>query len=480
MTSSCHAAVDLGASSGRVVVGEVGPDVLRLTEAHRFVNRPVRLPSGLHWDVLGLYAEALEGLAIARRAHDRLDSVGVDSWAVDYGLLDEREALLGNPFHYRDGRTDDVPAQVHAQTSHAELYAVNGLQLLPFNTCYQLIAAQGTAHLRSARTLLLIPDLINLWLAGNVGAEATNASTTGLLDARSRQWSDSLCAALGIERSLLPSLHQPGAVLGPLLPHVREQTGIAESTLLTAVGSHDTASAVVGVPMAAEGAAYISLGTWGLVGLELEQPVLTEQSRSANFTNELGVDGRVRYLRNVMGLWLLQESLRTWAARGEPADLQALLAAASALPAGGPRVDVDDLRFLPPGDMPARVRQACGDAGDEQPEGAVAVVRCILDSLALALARAVGDAARLAGREVKVVHVVGGGAQNPLLCQLTADACGLPVVAGPVEATAIGNVLVQARSVGTLTGDVDSLRALVRRTQDVQTFVPRTRAVSAR
>jgi rhamnulokinase len=231
--------------------------------------------------------------------------------------------------------------------------------------------------------------------------------------------------------------------------------------------------------MEPERAAYISLGTWGLVGLELEQPVLTEESRAANFTNELGVDGRIRYLRNVMGLWLLQESLRTWAATGAPGDLPTLLQAAADLPPGGPVVDVDDPRFLPPGDMPSRIRELVREGGAAAPEGPVAVVRCIVDSLAGALARAVRDAARLAGREVEVVHVVGGGAQNALLCQLTADACGLPVVAGPVEATAIGNVLVQARAVGTLPGDVDRLRALVRQTQVVRSFAPRLRTAGA-
>jgi rhamnulokinase len=475
VTRTRHAAVDLGASSGRVVVGEVGPDRLDLTESHRFANGPVRLTSGLHWDVLGLFANAIEGLALAQRAHGRLDSVGVDSWAVDYGLLDASGALLGNPFHYRDARTDGVPDQVHARVSHAELYAVNGLQLLPFNTCYQLAAAQGTPQLEAARTLLLVPDLLDHWLAGVVGAEATNASTTGLLDARTRQWSDELCGRIGVDRGLLPPLHQPGDVLGPLLPHVREATGVDSSAVLVAVGSHDTASAVVGVPMEPERAAYISLGTWGLVGLELEQPVLTEQSRAANFTNELGVDGRIRYLRNVMGLWLLQESLRTWAAAGTPADLPGLLAAAAELPAGGPAVDVDDPRFLPPGDMPSRLRELVRETGGTPPGSPVEVVRCIVDSLAAALARTVRDAVRLAAREVEVVHVVGGGAQNALLCQLTADACGLPVLAGPVEATAIGNLLVQARAVGTLPGDVDRLRALVRDTQVLRRFEPRPR-----
>jgi len=379
--------------------------------------------------------------------------------------------MLGNPFHYRDSRTDGVSDQVHARMSHSDLYALNGLQLLPFNTCYQLAAAAGSEQLQLARTLLLIPDLLNHWLTGAVGAERTNASTTGLLDVQTHEWSTALCDVVGLQRALLPALHHAGDAVGGLLPHVLQATGLAPSTGVTAVGSHDTASAVVGVPMAPERAAYISLGTWGLVGLELEKPVLTEESRAANFTNELGVDGRVRYLRNVMGLWLIQESLRTWSAGAE--ELPALLAAAAALPAGGPVFDVDDARFLPPGDMPARIADAVRESDHEPPRGRAAAVRCIVDSLALALAAAVQDATRLAHQEVDVVHVVGGGANNDLLCQLTADACGLPVVAGPVEATAIGNVLVQARTSGTLVGDVDALRDLVRRTQPLQRFEPR-------
>lgn len=478
MTRSVHAAVDLGASSGRVVVGQVTPTSLELHQAHRFPNRPVRLPDGLHWDVLGLFADVLEGLAAGRRGVGSPDSIAIDSWAVDYGLIAADGSLLGDPFHYRDSRTDGVVDRVHERMPHADLYPLNGLQFLTFNTCYQLAAAAGSAQLLGARTLLLIPDLLNLWLTGAVGAERTNASTTGLLDVQTREWSQVLCDVVGVPLGLLPALHNAGDVIGPLLSHVAESTGLAPSTLVTAVGSHDTASAVVGVPMAPERAAYISLGTWGLVGLELEKPVLTEQSRAANFTNELGVDGRVRYLRNVMGLWLLQASLRTWTAGTD--ELPALLAAAAALPAGGPVFNVDDARFMPPGDMPARIANALRESDIEPPRERAAMVRCIVDSLALALASAVQDATRLAHQPVDVVHVVGGGAQNDLLCQLTADACGVPVVAGPVEATALGNVLVQARTHGTLTGDVDALRDLVRRTQVLRRFEPRPAAVGGR
>lgn len=455
---SLHAAVDLGASSGRVVVADVARDRLVLDEVRRFANRPVRLPTGLHWDVLGLFGNALDGLARS----GPVATIGVDSWAVDYGLLDPAGALLGNPHHYRDERTAAVIEELHGRLPPKALYGINGLQFLPFNTLYQLAADE----LSGAKTLLMVPDLIGYWLTGAMGSEVTNASTTGLLDVRTQQWSTAVLDAVGALPSLLPSLRQPGEVLGPLLPAVRKETGL--DAVVVAVGSHDTASAVVGVPMCGDRAAYISLGTWGLVGVELDAPVLTEASREANFTNELGVDGRVRYLRNVMGLWLLQESMRVW----DRDDVASLLSAAAELP-HGPVFDVDDPRLLPPGDMPSRIRVLVQESGGQPPCEPVQVVRAIVDSLAVALARTVHDAARLSGREVDVVHVVGGGAQNTLLCQLVADASGLPVIAGPVEATAIGNVLVQARAYGTLSGDLDVLRALVRDTQCLTRFEPR-------
>jgi rhamnulokinase len=459
-----HAAIDLGASSGRVVVAEIGPGRLDLTEVTRFPNGPVRLNDGLHWDVLGLYRSALYGLAQAGALH----TIGIDSWAVDYGLLDATGALLGNPHHYRDNRTDAVIGKVHGRLPFADLYALNGLQFLPFSTIYQLAAAHGTPQLDAAQLMLLVPDLLGFWLTGTIGAEATNASTTGLLDVRTHQWSQPVLDAIALRPSLLPRLRHPGEVLGPLLPSVREETGMTSSTQVVAVGSHDTASAVVGVPMEGDRAAYISLGTWGLVGVELDAPILTGASRDANFTNELGVDGRVRYLRNVMGLWLLQESMRAWGG----GDLPGLLAAAATLPTVAV-VAVDDPRLLPPGDMPTRIRTLAQESGQQPPVEPVEVVRCILDSLAAALARTVHDASRLSGRSLDVVHVVGGGAQNALLCQLLADLVELPVIAGPVEATALGNVLVQARSYGTIAGDLEELRLLIRETHRLTRYEPR-------
>jgi rhamnulokinase len=473
------AAVDLGASSGRVMAARVGPGTLELHEVHRFPNRPVRTAGTLHWDVLALYAGILDGLRAAGRDLGRLDGVGIDSWAVDYGLLDADGALLGNPVHYRDARHETAVPAVHAAVPPEELYRVSGLQHLPFNTVFQLAAARDTAQLAAARTLLLVPDLLAYWLTGAVGAEVTNASTTGLLDATSREWARPLIDGLGLPRELFPPLRQPGDRLGELRPDVLTETGLAGPVPVTAVGSHDTASAVVGVPASDERFAYISCGTWSLVGVELDKPVLTEDSRTAGFTNELGVDGTVRYLRNVMGLWLLQESQRTWAAAGLTADLPDLLAAAARVPAFTTLVDPDDARFLPPGDMPARIAAYCTETGQTPPQTQAETVRCILDSLALAYRRSVRRAADLSGRPVESVHLVGGGARNTLLCQLTADACGLPVLAGPVEAAAIGNALVQARAGGVLSGGLPELRALIRSTSDVRLYLPSAGAETA-
>jgi sugar (pentulose or hexulose) kinase len=442
------AAVDLGAASGRVIVGEVSADTVVLRECHRFANRPVRVAGTLHWDILGLYREVLDGLAKA----GPVDGIGIDSWAVDYGLLDADGALLGNPVHYRDERTAHARENLE-RLGAQELYARTGLQFLPFNTIHQLAAER---RLTAAHRLLMIPDLLAYWLTGQEGAEVTNASTTQLLDVRTRTWAPELIEKIGADPALFPELREPGTVIGPT----------DDGTPVIAVGSHDTASAVVGVPAANERFAYISCGTWSLVGVELDRPVLTEASRKANFTNELGVDGTVRYLRNVMGLWLLQECVREWGA-----DTAELLAEAAKRPKGAV-IDPDEPVFLPPGDMPARIVDACRRTDQPVPEDRPAVVRCIVDSLADAHRRTIVEARELSGREVDVVHVVGGGARNSLLCQLTADACGLPVLAGPVEATALGNVLVQARPLGAVRGDLAQLRSLIRVSQPVTRYEP--------
>ncbi|ABS02873.1 rhamnulokinase [Kineococcus radiotolerans] len=468
---SVHIAVDLGASSGRVMAGAAAPGRLELTELHRFPNGPVPLAGGLVTDAVGLWQQVLHGLRAVARAHGDAATVAVDTWAVDYGLLAADGTLLGTPRHYRDPRTGGVAERVLARVPGPDLYARNGLQHLPFTTIYQLLAEADGPLLAAASDVLLLPDLFGFWLSGVRGAEATNASTTGLADVATGRWAPDLAELAGLPAGVLPPVHDPGAVLGGLRPDVLATTGLGASTRLVAVGSHDTASAVVAVPAEDEAFAYVACGTWGLVGVELERPVLSAESFAANFTNERGVDDRIRYLRNVMGLWVLQQCVAEWSADA-PVDLADLLAAAAALGPGGPRVDIDDPRFLAPGPMAGRVRRAVAESGGRPPAGPAEVARCVLDSLADAFARTVADAVRLSGHPVRVVHLVGGGARNRLLCQLTANACGLPVVAGPVEATALGNVLVQARAAGDLSGSLEGLRDLVRRTSDLTTHQP--------
>jgi rhamnulokinase len=483
-------AVDLGATSGRVMLavldGAPGAERIDLTEVGRFTNGPVEVPvtdgTALHWDLLHLWRGTLDGLraagTLARERKVEIAAIGIDSWAVDYGLVAADGSLLGNPRHHRDPRLAGVAGDVLGRLGAAEHYAVNGLQTLPFNTEFQLVAGRHDAAWPVASSVRLVPDLLASWLTGEVVAEVTNASTTGLVDAASRQWSapviDALETAypeLGDLRARLGDLVEPGTVVGKLLGAVQEATGLG-AVPVVAVGSHDTASAVVGVPAESERFAYVSSGTWSLVGVELDAPVLTESSRRANVTNELGVDGTVRYLKNVMGLWVLSETLRTWREAGtEVALADALQAAADAEP-GRTVVDVDAPEFLPPGDMPARIAAAAAASGQPVPDGVGEVVRCILDSLADAYRRVLAEVTRLSGREVDVLHVVGGGSQNALLCRLTAQATGLPVVAGPVEGAALGNVVVQARAVGALSGDLTALRAVVRRSVELERYEP--------
>lgn len=458
------AAVDLGATSGRVMHARVGANTLELTEAARFPNTPVRLWEGsrsaLHWDLTGLFSHVLEGLGSVARAEPGLASVGVDAWAVDYGLLRDGR-LLGEPYHYRDERTADGVSLVHARVSPEELYRAGGLQFLPFNSLYQLALDQETGASETADGFLLIADLVTYWLSGQAIAERTNASTTGLL-AADGSWNDVLIARLGLRRSLFAPLVDPGTTIGSLLPSL-DLPFAGPGPVVTAVGSHDTASAVVAVPMDASRAAYISCGTWGLVGVEVPRRIVSDDALAANFTNEGGVDGRVRYLHNVMGLWLLSESIRAWQRRGLPVSLESLLAEAAELPRPPELFDPDDPTFLAPGDLPSRIGAWFAERGLRAPASPAGMVRVIIESLAEAFAGSVRTAAELSGVPVEHVHIVGGGARNALLCQATADRSGLPVLAGPVEATALGNVLVQARSAGLVAGDLETLRALVAR-----------------
>ncbi|MFJ4224060.1 rhamnulokinase family protein [Microbacterium sp. NPDC089695] len=465
MTLRAVAAVDLGATSGRVMIGRVGEGRLDLELVSRFPNGPVEREDGLHWDFDALYEHVVDGLAEAVRREPGIESIGIDSWAVDYGLVRDG-ILLADPFHYRDTRTGRGVDEVHGIVPFAELYRRTGLQFLPFNTLYQYRVDPGLAE---ADTALLIPDLIACLLTGVMVAERTNASTTGLLGVASGAWDADLAERLDIPTAVLPALVDPGTVIGMLRPELAARVG-AEIPVV-AVGSHDTASAVVAVPLSAPTSAYISCGTWGLVGVELTEPVLTDAAREANFTHELGVDGRFRFLHNVTGLWLLSETVRAWEAEdGAAISLPELLAESAAVDVEVPLFDANDASLSAPGDMPRRIAALLGDTA---PTSRPAFARSIVESIAAAFAAAVRTASELTGRPIDSIHLVGGGSLNRLLCQATADRTGLPVLAGPVEATALGNVLVQARALGATPVALEDLRALVATTHAPVRYDPR-------
>lgn len=473
MTARVFGAVDLGASMGRVMAGVVKDGAVTLRTVHRFSHEAVAQDGALRWRFTDLYHQILTGLRELGRQHPDVESIGIDTWGVDYGLLDGAGTLLAEPVSYRDLRAGPALDRVHRLVGGAApLFAVNGIQPAPINTIYQLEADRSSPQWTRAEHAMLLPDLLVYWLTGQVGTELTNASTTGLLDSRTGRWSPVALDAIGLGSNFLPPLRQAGNVVGPLLPTILERTGLPHRTVVTTVGSHDTASAVVALPAESRSFGFVSSGTWSVVGLELDHPVVTEDARLAGMSNERGVDDRVLFLRNLSGLWLLQESLRSWSGGGTAYELDALLAAAQALPADGPVIDVDDAELLAPGNMPARINAAVVAGGHRPLEDAPAVTRCVLDSLATAYARALHSAASLAGTRLATIHVVGGGSRNALLCQLTADLSGRPVTAGPVEATALGNVLIQARTHGAATGTLEELRARLAESQPVRLFRP--------
>ena len=464
-------AVDLGAESGRAVVGTFDGGRLALQDVHRFANVPVTLAGTLHWDFLRLFGDVTAGLRRAA-AGGPVASVGVDTWGVDFGLLDDRGRLLGNPVHHRDARTAGMPDLAFATVPREEIYRATGIQFMPINTLFQLLsmARAGDPQLRQADRLLMMGDLFAHFLCGSSVAEYTNASTSQCLDPFARDWARPLLERLGIPTGFFPEIVQPGTVLGPLRPDVAADTGLADARVV-APGSHDTASAVVGAPLAGPTTAFLSSGTWSLIGLEVAAPVVSDVTLAANLTNEGGVAGTIRLLRNVMGLWLVQESRRALWPAGDAPSYEELAALAEAAPAFTAFIDPDDERFLRPGDLPARVRASCAETGQPVPQDAGTLVRVILESLALRYAVAVDELAGASGHPVEAIHVVGGGSNHGLLCRLTAGATGVPVRAGPVEATAIGNLAVQAIASGEL-ADIQQARELVARSFPITSYEP--------
>jgi rhamnulokinase len=451
------AAVDLGASSGRVFRGTLADDRIALDEITRFANRPVALPDGLHWDLTGLFTAMVDGI----REAGAPGGVGIDTWGVDYGLLDGDGRLLGLPFHYRDDRTEGMVQRAESRVPPEELYAVTGIQTMPINTVYQLLAEAGSAALAGAARLLLLPDLLAYWLSGQAAGEITAASTTGLLDARSGTWAHELIDRLGLPTDLFGELVEPGADLGPALAQ-HDLDGLP----VRAVAGHDTASAFVGAPVVGDGAAILATGTWCLLGLELEAPVLTEGAREANLTNERGIDGGTRLLKNVMGLWLEQECARTWGA-----DFPELHREADRVDGAPPLFDPDDEVFLTPGDAPARIAEVCRAAGQRAPDSRGETIRSIHLSLACRYRAVLERLEQVAGTTIERIHVIGGGTRNAAMCRLTADLCDREVLAGPVEATALGNVLVQARAAGALHSR-DDMRAVAAASAAPATYEP--------
>jgi rhamnulokinase len=467
-------AIDLGASNGRVLLGRWDGGRFELHELHRFANGPVNVLGSLHWNVLQLWSEIKTGLArYAQQWSEPLAGIGLDTWGVDYALLDRAGRLLGNPYHYRDARTDGMVERAFELVGRDAIFNATGIQFMQLNTLYQLLsmAERRDPQLAAAERLLMLPDLFHYWLTGRQVAEYTIASTSQMLDARSRTWSGELLASLGIPVAILPPVTMSGTVLGELRPEVAAEAGLRHAPPVIAVGSHDTASAVAAVPGLDGRSAYISSGTWSLVGVETPQPVIDQRALALNFTNEGGVSGNIRLLKNVTGLWLLQESRRQWQRAGHDYSWGELMALAAAAPPFDSLIDPDAREFASPGDMPAAIRAYCRRTGQPEPADVGAVVRCCLESLALKARWVIEALETLLGHPLETIRIVGGGSQNALLAQWTADACQRPVVAGPVEATALGNLMVQAIAAGHL-ADVAAGREAVAASVELHAFEP--------
>lgn len=476
-----YLAFDLGAESGRAVLATLREGRFELEVIHRFRTEGLTMLGTRQWDLARIYEEMIAGLTKCVRLHGpKLDGIGVDTWGVDFGLVAEDGSVLGNPVAYRDKRTEGMMEAAFARVPRAEVYARTGIQFLVFNTAYQLLSlVEGQSPLlRVADKMLMMGDLFGYLLSGRQACEYTNASTTQLLNPHTRQWDDDLIARLGIPRGLLLDPVAPGTVLGPILPEIAAQTGVDPATPIIAPATHDTGSAVAAVPVTTPGEdwAYLSSGTWSLLGAELTAPCVNDASLAQDFTNEGGVEGTIRFLKNIFGLWLVQECRRSWErADGAALDYASLTEEAAAAPAFRARMNLEDPRLLAPEDMPRLVQALCREAGGEAPETRGAIVRCCLENLALKYRQTLRAMDTVLGRSTARLHIIGGGTQNRLLCQMTADACGIPVITGPVEATALGNVGVQAIATGALR-DLADMRAAVARSVELETFQPQNTA----
>ena len=476
MSQQCYLGIDLGAESGRVVAGLYDGQTIQLRELHRFTNGPVPVADTLRWNVLGLWQGIRTGLAKAAAEYgDAIVSVGVDTWGVDYVLLSEQDELLGLPWHYRDRRTSGMLELACDRVPREEIFAATGLQFMELNTLYQLLATQQADPdlLSRADCLLLMPDYFHWLLCGSRVIEFTNATTTQCFDPARNDWATELLSRLQLPTDIFPDVVAPGTTLGPLRPEIAEATGLKRINVV-APATHDTGSAVAAVPTTRTGSpdwTYISSGTWSLMGTEVDSAITGPETLALNATNEGGIDGTFRLLKNIMGLWLVQECRRTFARDGREHSYEDLTRLAAQAPAFAALVDPDDPSFLSPADMPGAIREYCRNSGQPEPADDGAIVRCALESLALKYRVVLDGIESLTGQRSEVIHVVGGGSRNSLLNQLTADACERPVIAGPVEATALGNVLVQARTAGEL-ASLANLRDIVRNSSQPETFQP--------
>ncbi|MFD2612494.1 rhamnulokinase [Paenibacillus gansuensis] len=465
-------AYDLGASSGRAIIGRLNGSRIVTEEIHRFPNEPVQASGRLHWDILRLYHEMKQGLLKAKAAGEIPSSLAVDSWAVDFGLIGNTGELLGNPYHYRDRRTEGVMERVTGRIGKSEIFNRTGIQFLPFNTIYQLAAMkeQHSPLLQEAHRFLMIPDLLRYFLTGEMLNEFSNATTTQLYNPSTGSWDSELLSGIGIPSSIFGQAVQPGTAAGTLLPSVCTELGVPAITVL-AVGEHDTASAVVAVPSESASFAYLSCGTWSLLGTEVDQPVITARSLELNFTNEGGAGNKYRLLKNIMGLWILQELQREWAREGKTQSFADLVETARTAPSFSVFIDPDDPMFLAPGAMTTRIQEFCTRTGQKRPETIGQYVRCVMESLALQYRYVYELTEELSGRSFQGLHMVGGGIHNELLCQWTSDAIGKPVWAGPAEGSAIGNLAVQWIASGEFSG-LQEARRTIRESYGVKTYEP--------
>lgn len=468
-------AFDLGAESGRGVVGFFDGTKVRLEDVHRFPNQPVRLLDTLYWDAPRLFHEMKQGLsrAVAMYGAD-IASLGVDCWGVDFGLLDRNDALVCNPRHYRDHGNDGILETAFSMVPRSQIFERTGIQFMQINTLFQLLVLklQNSPQLETARTLLFMPDLFNLWFTGEKTTEFSIASTSQMIDPMQRAWAQDLLEAFNLPFSLLTDIVPTATKVGMLRPDIAAEVGCASLPII-APGEHDTASAVVAVPASSTDYAYISSGTWSLMGIEMMQAVITEATQTYNFTNEGGACGTIRLLKNIMGLWLVQECRRDWARHGNEYTYDQLTEAASAATPFGAILEPDAAPFLAPSSMPEEIRRFCTDTAQTPPKTDGEMVRCCLESLALKYRWTLERLEEFRGRRIEVIHIVGGGTQNRLLCQLAADATNRPVIAGPREATAIGNVLMQALGCGYI-ASLEQAREVVRRSFELDTYQPTT------